>query len=46
MVGRNKTKPFRARGIDGNAGNAEPVLSEVEGFIPAYNIGLLIEKWN
>ncbi len=27
-------------------GRDKPVLSEVEGLIPAYNVFLLIEKWN
>ncbi len=44
MVGQDK--PFPARGIDRKAGNAEPVLSNVEGLVPAYNVFLLIEKWN
>jgi hypothetical protein len=46
IVGRDKAKPFPAYCLCTSAGNAEPVLSEVEGLIPAYNIILLIKKWN
>ncbi len=43
---RDRVIPFFEQKENFFNGGDKPVLSEVEGLIPAYNVFLLIEKWN